>query len=183
MDFKKYFSRKKMEDNKEKDLLENDELLQENLEETPNAANNEETAQLKAQVEELKDKYMRLMADFDNFRKQQMKQRAELIQTASRDTMKSLLPVLDDFDRAAKNEEFSEGIQLVFQKFNNALKANGLKEMETPQGTNFDADLHEAITEIPAFTDDLKGKVIDTTEKGYFINDKIIRHAKVVVGK
>ncbi len=183
-----------MENNKNNDLLENEELLQENGENgqseneigTKNAENVEnvdENSQLRAQADELKDRYMRLMADFDNFKKQAMRQRAELVQTASRDAMKSLLPVMDDFERASKNEAFTEGISLVFQKFQNALKSNGLREMESPQGVDFNVDLHEAITEIPAFSEDLKGKIIDTVEKGYFLNEKIIRHAKVVLGK
>ena len=111
------------------------------------------------------------------------------MKTASRDTLSALLPILDDFDRAKKNadmedstEQFSDGVTLVYNKLKTTLKQKGLTVMETT-GTDFDPDLHEAVTEIPAPTEDMKGKVIDTIEKGYMLNDKIIRHAKVVVGK
>ncbi len=138
---------------------------------------------------ELKDKYLRLQAEFDNFRKRTMKEKLEFMVTAAQDTMTVLLPVLDDFDRAKKNAEdenstepFSEGVMLVYDKLHKNLAQKGLKAMEST-GEDFDPELHEAITEIPAPSEDMKGKVIDTVEKGYFLKDKIIRHAKVVVGK
>jgi molecular chaperone GrpE len=144
------------------------------------------TEKLQAEIDELKDKYLRQVADFDNFRKRNAKERLELIQTAGKDVIVSLLEVLDDCDRAEKQIQqggnSSEGVLLVFQKLRNILHGKGLRAMSTV-GTEFDPDHHEAITEIPAPNDDMKGKVIDELEKGYTLNDKIIRFAKVVVGK
>lgn len=141
------------------------------------------------ELNEMKDKYLRLMADFDNFRKRMMREKIELLGTAAKDTIAALLPVLDDFDRAKKsaddettNEVFSEGVSLVYNKLHRTLEAQGLKEMQST-GEPFNPEIHEAITEIPAPGPDMKGKVIDTVEKGYFLRDKLIRHAKVVVGK
>jgi molecular chaperone GrpE len=149
----------------------------------------EELQKLKEENAELKDKYLRIYAEFDNFRKRSMKEKIEFMQTAARDTMSALLPVLDDFDRAKKvaeqpdsKEVFSEGVALVYQKLYVVLSGKGLKKMEST-GVEFDAELHEAVTEVPAPTEDLKGKVVDTLEEGYLLNDKIIRHAKVVTGK
>ena len=135
----------------------------------------------------MKDKYLRLVAEFDNFKKRSMKERFELMKTASQEMMQALLPVLDDFDRAKKSAEngtevFSEGVQLVYHKLYQILEQKGLKSMDS-QGTEFDPEWHEAITDIPAPSEDLKGKVLDTLEKGYVLNDKIIRYAKVVVAK
>lgn len=138
---------------------------------------------------ELSDKYLRLSAEFQNYRRRTAKEKMDLIQTAGRDVIKVLLPVLDDFDRAKKAadaddsvEAFSEGVQLVYEKLNRVLEQKGLKALDT-DGKVFNADFHEALTEIPAPTEELKGKIIDTIEKGYSLNDKIIRYAKVVVGK
>jgi molecular chaperone GrpE len=148
----------------------------------------DETVELKQQVGELKDKYMRLFAEFENYKKRSVREKLDWMKTAAQDTMSALLPVLDDFDRAKKfaeaNKEtaWSEGVELVYQKLYNSLKQKGLETMEST-GQAFDPELHDAITEIPAPSEDLKGKVIDTIEKGYRLNDKIIRHAKVVVGK
>jgi len=143
---------------------------------------------LKAEIAEANNKYVRLYAEFDNFKRRTSKERVEMIQTAGKDVIVSLLPVLDDFDRALKAMETAndvnavkEGVLLVSGKLRNLLTQKGLKEMES-KGTAFDADLHEAITNIPAPSDDLKGKVIDEVEKGYYLNDKVIRFAKVVVG-
>lgn len=148
----------------------------------------DEVAGLKAQIDELKDKYLRQAAEFDNFRRRTAKERIELIQTASKDVIKDLLDVLDDSDRAQAQMEktddltqIREGIQLVFTKLRQTLVSKGLKPMEA-KGEDFDADLHEAITEIEA-GDEWRGKVVDEVIKGYYIQDKIIRHAKVVVGK
>lgn len=148
-----------------------------------------EIVELKQQVGELKDKYIRLFAEFDNFKKRTFKEKVDLMRTAAQDTMSALLPVLDDFDRAKKNAEdenstepFSEGINLLYHKIYNVLGQKGLEQMET-NGESFDPELHEAITEIPAPNEEMKGKVIDTVEKGYVLKEKIIRHAKVVVGK
>ncbi len=149
----------------------------------------EELEENKAELGELKDKYLRLHAEFDNFRRRMMKEKVELLGTAAKDTLTALLPVLDDFDRAKKNAEdesstepFSEGVVLVYNKLYSLLQQKGLKPMEST-GEVFDPELHEAITEIPAPTEEMKGKVIDTIEKGYFLEEKIIRYAKVVVGK
>ena len=138
---------------------------------------------------ELSDKYLRLSAEFQNYKRRTATDKMDLIQTAGRDVIKVLLPVLDDFDRAKKAadaddsvEAFSEGVQLVYEKLNRVLEQKGLKALDT-DGKVFNADFHEALTEIPAPTEELKGKIIDTIEKGYSLNDKIIRYAKVVVGK
>ena len=136
----------------------------------------------------LNDKYLRLFAEFDNFKRRTQKERVELLQTAGKDVIVSLLSVLDDFDRANKAMEgatdvtpIREGINLVHTKLKNLLAQKGLKEMESIN-TVFDTDNHEAITKIPAPTEDMKGKVMDELEKGYTLNDKVIRFAKVVVG-
>lgn len=152
---------------------------------TPEQPWEADKAKLEAQVTELKDKYMRKVAEFENFRKRTMRERLELTKTAARDTMTALLPVLDDFDRAQKNageEGLGEGVTLVYNKLNNILGQKGLKPMES-NGEVFDPELHEAITEIPAPNEDLKGKIVDTVEQGYYLGEKIIRYAKVVVGK
>jgi molecular chaperone GrpE len=148
-----------------------------------------EAERLEAELAEMKDKYLRQFAEFDNFRKRTAKERLELIQTAGKEVIIQLLEVLDDADRAQKQMEQSEdvkalkeGFQLVFNKLRNTLNAKGLKPMDSI-GQVFDADRHEAITEIPVPKEDMKGKVIDEVEKGYLLNDKIIRFAKVVVGK
>jgi molecular chaperone GrpE len=146
------------------------------------AALKKENEAWNAQVADMKDKFLRTYAEFDNFKKRTARERQELFGTAARDTMSALLPVLDDFDRAAKNETFTEGMQLLYQKFNHVLRSKGLKVMDST-GQPFNAELHEAITEIPVPNEALQGKVIDTVEKGYFLNDKLIRFAKVVVGK
>lgn len=146
-------------------------------------------AKLEAELADQKDKYLRLMAEFDNFRRRTAKERLELIQTAGKDVIVSLLDVLDDCDRAEKQLQGTEdiaaqkeGVMLVFNKLRNNLQQKGVKVMETIN-SDFDVEKHEAITEIPAPTEELKGKVIDEVTKGYFLNDKIIRFAKVVVGK
>ncbi len=143
----------------------------------------------KKEAEEAKDRYLRLAAEFDNFKRRNAKERIELIQTAGKDVITDMLEVLDDADRAqqqldnaAITPEVKEGIQLIFNKLRNKLQARGLKAMETA-GKDFDADLQEAIAEIPAPTEALKGKIVDEILKGYYLNDKLIRHAKVVVGK
>lgn len=165
-------------------------IAEEPVREDASSENDEnELETLKQQVGELKDKYLRLVADFDNFRKRTAKERLDLIQTASKDLITSLLPVLDDSERAEKQmlatqdiEAIKEGEKLVFNKLRTTLQSKGLKTMETI-GKDFNPEFHEAITEIPAPADDLKGKVLDEVERGYYLNDKIIRFAKVVVGK
>ncbi|MBP8114110.1 MAG: nucleotide exchange factor GrpE [Chitinophagaceae bacterium] len=148
-----------------------------------------ELEKIKAELAEEKDKFLRKVAEFDNFKRRNAKERIELIQTAGRDVITEMLGVLDDCDRAQKQIEAAddsssihEGVLLVFNKLRNTLQSRGVKPMETI-GEEFNADLHEAVTEIPAPTNDLKGKVVDEILKGYYLNEKIIRHAKVVVGK
>jgi molecular chaperone GrpE len=152
-------------------------------------AEESEIEKLKAELEESKDKYLRKVAEFDNFKRRSAKERIELIQTAGRDVITDMLDVLDDCDRAQKQLEASddaaaikEGVMLVFNKLRNTLQARGVKPMETIH-QEFNPDLHEAVTEIPAASEELKGKIADEVMKGYYLNDKIIRHAKVVVGK
>jgi molecular chaperone GrpE len=151
--------------------------------------NEDEYEKLRKELDEAKDKYMRLVAEFDNFRKRNAKERIELIATAGRDIVQSLLVVLDDSERAEKQMEstedvkaIKEGVSLVFNKLRSAMQQKGLKAMDS-KNQDFDPDVHEAITEIPAPTEEMKGKVIDEVEKGYYLNEKLIRHAKVVVGK
>ena len=144
---------------------------------------------VKQERDEIRDKYLRMMAEFENFKKRNVRERMELLNTAAQDTLTALLPVIDDFDRALNLPEeqrnspaFQDGIQLVYQKLTNTLKQRGLEVMDT-NGQDFDPELHEALTEIPAPTADLKGKIVDTIERGYTLKGKIIRHAKVVTGK
>lgn len=148
-----------------------------------------ELDQTKADLAEQKDKYLRLMAEFENYKRRTAKERMQLIQTAGKDVIVSLLDVLDDCDRAEKQLNSSadiavqkEGVQLVFNKIRSTMQAKGLNAMESI-GKDFDVELHEAITEVPVPDDKQKGKVIDEVTKGYFLNEKIIRFAKVVVGK
>ena len=134
------------------------------------------------------DKYLRLYAEFDNFRKRTIRERGDLIRNASMDVLEKMLPVLDDFDRAAADvsedvEAVREGRNLIHTKMRQLLEAQGLAKMEVNQGDAFDVELHEAITNIPAPTPELAGKVIDVVEPGYKLNDKIMRYAKVVVGQ
>lgn len=138
---------------------------------------------------EVNDKYLRLYSDFDNFRKRTIKEKGDLISSASSGVIKDLLPVLDDFERAIQSNEktedvegLKEGFQLIFNKMKNILNAKGLKPMDA-KGERFDMDLHEAVTNIPAPSDEEKGKVVDVVEKGYYLNEKVIRYAKVVVGQ
>ncbi|TMI66429.1 MAG: nucleotide exchange factor GrpE [Bacteroidetes bacterium] len=152
-------------------------------------AEESEIEKLRAELAEMKDKLLRKTAEFDNFRKRNAKERLELIVTAGREVITELLDVLDDCDRAQKQFETSDdvnqlkdGVTLIFNKLRNKLQARGLKVMEAVN-TEFNTDLHEAITEIPAPNEDMKGKVMDEVTKGYYLNDKIIRFAKVVVGK
>jgi molecular chaperone GrpE len=147
-----------------------------------------ELEKLRAQVGEFKEKYLRQVAEFDNFRKRNARERIELIQTAGKDVIVSLLDVLDDCERAQQqlekasdNNSIQEGVLLVFNKLKSTLYAKGLKPMESI-GQDFNPDLHEAVTEVPV-PSEMKGKVVDEVQKGYYLNDKIIRFAKVVVGK
>lgn len=142
----------------------------------------------KKELDEANNKYLRLYAEFDNYKRRTSRERVELLQTAGKDVIVDLLPVLDDLDRALKafedhagDEAVKEGVQLVAGKLRKTLEQKGLKEMKVMHEV-FDADVHEAITNIPAPSEDLKGKVVDQVLKGYLLNDKVLRYAKVVVG-
>ena len=148
-----------------------------------------EMEKLRDEIADQKDKYLRLLAEFDNYKRRTAKERIELMQTASKDVIVSLLDVLDDSERAESQMQQSDnieiikgGIQLVFNKLRNTLQQKGLKPMDSLH-TDFDVEKHEAITEIPASNPELKGKVVDVVSKGYYLNDKLIRFAKVVIGQ
>jgi molecular chaperone GrpE len=148
-----------------------------------------EKEQLKADLEKEKDKFLRLFAEFENYKRRTSKERVEMFKTANQDVVSAMLPVLDDFDRAlneirkAKDKELSKGVELIHNKFKETLRAKGLEQMEVKEGEAFDADIHEAITQIPAPSDKLKGKIVDVVEKGYKLGERIIRYPKVVTGK
>ena len=144
--------------------------------------------EIQEKYDDLNDKYLRLYSEFDNYRKRTNKEKLDTLKSASADVITDLLPVLDDFDRALKamddlgaDDESKKGVELIFNKFKNILTQKGLEPMDS-MGKEFDTDYHEAVTNIPAPSDDLKGKVVDVIEKGYLLNGKIIRFAKVVVG-
>lgn len=140
-------------------------------------------------IEELKDKYLRTVAEFDNYRKRTLKEKAELILNGGEKAISAILPVLDDMERAIANGEktedpkvLREGVELIFAKFQKTLEGLGVKKIET-EGADFDTDVHEAIAMVPGMGDDKKGKVLDCVQTGYKLNDKVIRHAKVAVGQ
>jgi molecular chaperone GrpE len=175
----------------EQEITQDTDIVSENIEETPTeevpvteeVPELTETEKLQAELYELKDKYLRLYSDFDNFRKRTAKEKLEMIQSASERVIVDILPVIDDMERATANAqegEISEGIALIFNKLSNTLAVKGLKPMDA-KGTVFNADIHEAITQFPAPTEEDKGKVFDVVEKGYYLNEKVIRFAKVVV--
>ncbi len=153
-----------------------------------NATGASHQEKLENEVAELKDKYIRLYAEFDNFKRRTSKERSDLFKTANKEVLVSLLPVLDDLERAQKSFKevkeigpIKEGVELITNKFKNLMAGQGLTEIKSI-GETFDTDLHEAITNVPAPTEKMKGKVIDEMEKGYRLNDKVIRFAKVIVG-
>ena len=167
---------------------ENEERSQEQESETE-LTPEQRIAALEAALEHEKKEYLFLMAEFDNFRKRTIKDKAEIIKNGAEKAMHDILPIIDDFDRALQAAATSndiaavrEGVELIHNKFIKYLESNGVKEMLTT-GEMFDADIHEAVTTFPAPSEDLKGKIIDTVQKGYSINDKVLRHAKVVVGQ
>ena len=191
----------------EEEVLKNEEVMEETAQAEENQQ--EETAQEEAPaaeqtveeqlagmleeaqqlVREEKDKYLRLSAEFDNYRKRTLKEKAELIKNGGEKTLTAILPVLDDFERALKNMETSEetkamkeGVELIFNKFQKILGQEGLQKIET-EGKEFDTDFHEAIALIPAPSEDLKGKILDCVQTGYMLNEKVIRHAKVAVAQ
>lgn len=145
---------------------------------------------LEDQLQGEKDKFIRLFAEFENYKKRTTKERIDLFKTANQELMSSLLPIIDDFERAMSHmdksdetKELREGVDLIYQKFFKTLEQKGLSKIEVNNGDDFDAEIHEAITQIPAPSDDLKGKIIDCVEKGYKLGEKIIRFPKVVIGQ
>ena len=164
------------------------EMEEPKVEETESQTSDKEEAYQK-QINELQDKYIRLMAEFDNFRKRSLKERMELLKSAGEEVLVNLLPVIDDFERGLDAIEKSsdidavkEGIHLIYNKFKDFIAQRGVKEIDACN-QEFNVDIHEAITKIPAPQDDLKGKVVDVIQKGYYLNEKVIRYAKVVVGE
>lgn len=146
-------------------------------------------SELQAKYGELNDKYLRLYSEFDNFRKRTIKEKVDMGKRAGTEVFETVLPILDDFERALENIEaakdvdaIKEGVELIFHKLKNNLQAKGLQPMESAKGQEFNEELHEAITNIPAPSEDLKGKVVDEVERGYYLNGIVLRYAKVVVG-
>ena len=156
---------------------------------TESVENQVEEVNLEDQVKEEKDKFLRLFAEFENYKRRTAKERIELFSTASEEVMISLLPILDDFDRASveiekdKDNEIFKGVLLIKNKLFDSLKSKGLALIEVNKGDGFNADNHEAVTQIPAPTKDMEGKIIDVIEKGYKLGEKVIRYPKVVIGK
>lgn len=179
--------------------VENNVISDDNTEDTSASTDNsaeEKTTELtveeqleaaKKEVEQYKDKYLRAVAEFDNYRKRTLKEKAELLLNGSEKAVCAFLPILDDFERAIadKTEDVNaikEGVQIIFNKFNKTLESLGVRKIET-EGKDFDVDFHEAVAMVPGMGDDEKGKVIDCVQTGYQLNDKVIRHAKVAVGQ
>jgi molecular chaperone GrpE len=179
----------KKEDIQEEELKNEQENTQveENQDVEANEAKEEPTAEELISIE--KDKFLRLFAEYENYKKRTSRERIELFKTAGQELMTSLLPVVDDFERALshmeddKEVELKKGVLLIYNKFYKTLEQKGLSKIETNNGDVFDAEIHEAITQIPAPSEDLKGKIIDCVEKGYKLGDKIIRYPKVVIGQ
>ena len=175
------------------DAAENEEIQEEDVQDSAAPTEEEKLAQELEEankvIEEQKDKYLRLSAEFDNYRKRTMKEKAELILNGAEKTISSILPIVDDFERALKNMETAtdvaavkEGVELIYNKFMSVLGQDGVKVIETKEKP-LDTDFHEAIAVIPAPDKSLKGKILDCVQTGYTLNDKVIRHAKVVVGE
>ena len=164
-------------------------VSEENQQEVEATNNIDIEAKLNEELAKEKDKFMRLFAEFENYKKRTNKERIELFKTAGQDIIQSLLPVLDDFDRAyaeiSKTDEkdLLKGVELIKNKLNNTLKSKGLESVELSAGDDFNADIHEAITQIPAPSEDLKGKIVDVVEKGYKLGERVIRFPKVVIGQ
>jgi len=187
----------------EEEVLKNEETVEETTAQAEETAQEEapaeeltaeeqlanQLAEAQACIDEQKDKYLRLSAEFDNYRKRTLKEKAELIKNGGEKTLTAILPVLDDFERALKNMEASEetkamrdGVELIFNKFHKILNQEGLQVIET-EGKEFDTDFCEAIALVPAPSEDMKGKILDCVQTGYMLNEKVIRHAKVVVAQ
>ena len=168
------------------DEVENDENGKGNEAETPDLTEEEK---LKEDLQKEKDKFLRLFAEFENYKRRTSKERLELFKTANQEVMTAMLPVLDDFDRAlnelrkAGDENLIHGVELIHNKFKETLTSKGLEPMNVEEGDAFDSEIHEAITQIPAPKDKLKGKIVDVVERGYKLGDRIIRYPKVVTGK
>ena len=169
----------------EKEKLNSEDLETQSVEETLE----KKVEELQQQLDKEKKEYLFLMAEFDNFRKRTLKEKSEIIKNAGENVLKGLLPIMDDFERAIKaaenspeGESLKEGINLIYNKLKKYLAQNGVKEFD-PADNNFDTEKHEAISVVPVPDEDKKGKILDTVEKGYMINDKVLRHAKVVVGQ
>jgi len=168
----------------EEEVTTQEAISEETIEETVDPV-----VQLEADLEKEKDRYLRLFAEFENYKKRTSRERMELFKTAGQEVITAMLPVMDDFERALK--EFSndtddvhvQGMVLISNKLSETLKSKGLTQIETQQGDTFDAEVHEAITQIPSPSEDLKGKIIDVIEKGYALGEKIIRYPKVVIGQ
>lgn len=146
-----------------------------------------EKEKLQAELTEFKDKYLRLYSEFENFRRRTSREKLEMVKTANESLVVALLPVIDDFERAQKahqekGEKLDEGMELIINKFRKALESKGVTPMGTKAGDDFDPEVHEAITQIPAPEEKLKGKIVDVIEKGYTLEEKVIRYAKVVIG-
>ena len=172
----------------EKKDMSHDDIIQEDVtQENEGELSVEENLQAEIKLE--KDKFLRLFAEFENYKKRTSKERIDLFKTASQDVMVALLPILDDFDRAyseiskTREKDLLKGVELISNKLKDTLKAKGLSEIKVKQGDAFNADDHEAVTQIPAPSDDLKGKIIDVIEKGYALGEKVIRFPKVVIGQ
>jgi molecular chaperone GrpE len=190
LEFKDYREMSKKEDTLEEQITNEQETVQvvENQEVEVEVVKEELTAEEIMQAE--KDKFLRLFAEFENYKKRTSRERIELFKTAGQELMTSLLPIVDDFERAlahteedSEAEELRKGVLLIYQKLYNTLEQKGLSKIETKQGDVFNAEFHEAITQIPAPSEDLKGKVIDCVENGYQLGNKIIRYPKVVIGQ
>ncbi|MEE9364618.1 MAG: nucleotide exchange factor GrpE [Cellulophaga sp.] len=173
----------------EQSVVDNQEVQDENSEEATKEQEEISVEEnLQGELEKEKDKFLRLFAEFENYKKRTSKERMELFKTAGQEVIVSLLPVMDDFDRALKelakseDKEMFTGVELIANKFEETLKTKGLLEVEAKAGDVFDADIHDAITQIPAPNKKMKGKIIDVIERGFKLGDKIIRHPKVVVG-
>lgn len=176
-------------ESQETEAQENQKATEEAAEATPEEKLEKELAEAQKVIDEQKDKYLRLSAEFDNFRKRTMKEKAELIKNGGEKAINAVLPILDDLERALQNMQKAEdvkaiyeGVELIYQKFLKNLHQEGLEKME-PVGQDFDTDYHEAIALVPASSEDQKGKILDCVQTGYKLNEKVIRHAKVVVAQ
>lgn len=184
---------KEMQDNQsteEEVPTQNNEAIKDESQEDSTENELNEIEQKDIEIKALNDKYLRLYSEFDNFRKRTQKEKLELYKTAGEDIFKALLSVMDDFERAKKSMEenqnydsLKQGVDLIFNKFKSFFKSNGVEEMDSSIGKDFDSEIQEAITQVPAPSKKMKGKVVDEVEKGYKLKDKVIRYAKVVVGQ